>query len=280
MRPALRTWADYATLGGESKAMDGLEITFLGTGTSHGIPVIGCSCSICHSPDLRDKRLRTAIHVRSPEMSFCVDTPPDFRQQCLREGIVELDAVIYTHAHSDHILGFDDLRRFCEIEDKTIPVYGSTETLKSLARVFQYAFDDSQKFRTYVRPEARPFGGAFELGNTKILPVSLPHGRMTTSGLIFSRGGRKLFAYMTDCQAVPPEAVEAARGAEVLVLDALRHVPHSTHLSIEEAMGVVRQIQPGRTYFIHMCHDLGHAITEASLPENIRLSYDGLRITV
>jgi len=260
--------------------MDGLEITFLGTGTSHGIPVIGCSCAVCHSPDPRDKRLRTAIHVRAPEFSFCVDTPPDFRQQCLREGIIGLDAVVYTHSHSDHILGFDDLRRFCEIEDKTIPVYGSPSTLKDLARVFQYAFEDGPKFRNYVRPEARTVEGAFHLGETKIVPVALPHGRTTTSGLIFWRGGKKRFAYMTDCQAVPPEAIEAARGVDVLVIDALRHAVHSTHLSVGQALGVVEQIQPGRTYFIHMCHDLGHEATEVSLPENVRLSYDGLRITV
>jgi phosphoribosyl 1,2-cyclic phosphate phosphodiesterase len=260
--------------------MDGLEITFLGTGTSHGVPVIGCSCPVCHSPDLRDKRLRTAIHVKSPEFSFCVDTPPDFRQQCLREGIVQLDAVVYTHSHSDHVLGFDDLRRFCEIEDKTIPIYASPATLHDLARVFQYAFGEGPKFRSYVRPEARTIDGAFHLGETKIVPVALPHGRTTTTGLIFWRGGRKRFAYMTDCEAVPPEAVEAAYGVDVLVLDALRHDAHSTHLSITQALGVVEKIQPRKTYFIHMCHDLGHEETEASLPENVRLSYDGLRITV
>jgi len=260
--------------------MDGLEITFLGTGTSHGIPVIGCSCPVCESADPRDKRLRTAIHVRSPECSFCVDTPPDFRHQCLRERIARLDAVIYTHSHSDHILGFDDLRRFCEIENKTMPVHGSPLTLAELAKKFEYAFAGGPQFRTYVRPEARPFEGAFSLGETRIVPVNLPHGRMTTSGLVFWRGGRKRFAYMTDCHAVPPEAVEAASGAEVLVLDALRHARHSTHLTVEEAVAAVDLIQPEKTFFIHMCHDLGHAATEAQLPDHIRLAYDGLRLTV
>lgn len=260
--------------------MGELDITFLGTGTSHGIPVIGCNCRVCQSLDPRDKRLRTAILVRTPETIFCVDTPPDFRTQCLREGITQLDAVVYTHSHSDHVLGFDDLRRFCEVEDKAIPVYASSRTLKDLARVFQYAFDDSQKFRTYVRPEARLIDGPFELGKTTIVPVELPHGRAITNGLIFWRGGRKLFAYMTDCQAVPPEAVEAAKGVDVLVLDALRHAAHSTHLSISQALEVVEQIQPKKTYFIHMCHDLEHVETEASLPGNIRLSHDGLHITI
>ena len=259
--------------------MGELDITFLGTGTSHGIPVIGCSCGVCQSADPRDKRLRTAILVRTPETVFCVDTPPDFRTQCLREGIVKLDAVVYTHSHCDHVLGFDDLRRFCEIEDKCMPVYGAERTLKDLARVFQYAFEDSRKIRNYVRPEPIVMTGPFDLGKTTIVPVELPHGRAITNGLIFQRGNRRLLAYMTDCQAVPPEAVEAARGVDVLVIDALRHTAHSTHLTVSQAMEVVEQIQPKKTFFIHMCHELGHAETEAALPENIRLSYDGLRIT-
>lgn len=260
--------------------MRDMEITFLGTGTSHGIPVIGCQCRVCQSPDPRDKRLRTALLVRTPEMVFCVDTPPDFRTQCLREGIVQLDAVVYTHSHSDHILGFDDLRRFCEIEDKSIPVYASRRTLDNLARVFQYAFDGSPKFRTYVRQESHPITGTFDLGATTIVPMDLPHGAMGTTGFVFWRGGKKCLAYMTDCQAVPPEAEEAARGTEILVIDALRHAPHSTHMSLQEASAAAGRIKPQKTYFIHMCHDLGHAETEAGLPENIRLSYDGLRICV
>lgn len=260
--------------------MGELDITFLGTGTSHGIPVIGCNCRVCHSADSRDKRLRTAILVRTPELVFSVDTPPDFRTQCLREGVARLDAVVYTHSHSDHILGFDDLRRFCEAEDKAIPVYGSERTLSDLSRVFQYAFDSSVKYRTYVRPEAHRIEGPFLLGLTEIVPVDLPHGRMVTNGLVLSRGGRRLFAYMTDCQEVPEAAVEAATGVDVLVLDALRHAPHSTHLSLSQALEVVERIRPGKTYFIHMCHELGHAETEGALPETVRLSYDGLRIQV
>ena len=258
--------------------MQDMEITFLGTGTSHGIPVIGCNCQVCLSSDPRDKRLRSSILVRTPECVFSVDTTPDFRAQCLRENVARLDAVIYTHSHCDHVLGFDDLRRFCEMEDKAIPVYGSRRTLDDLARIFKYAFDDSPKYKTYVRPEPRLIDGIFRLGETEIVPVGLPHGQTTTTGLVLWRGGRKAFAYMTDCQEVPAEAEEAARGADVLVIDALRHEPHSTHLSIGQALAVVARIQPGKTYFIHMCHDLGHAETEANLPQHVRLSYDGLRI--
>ena len=260
--------------------MQDMEITFLGTGTSHGIPVIRCGCEVCHSADPRDKRLRTSILIRTPEMVFSIDTTPDFRAQCLRERVTRLDAVVYTHSHSDHVLGFDDLRRFCEMEDKAIPVYGSRRTLDDLARIFKYAFDDSPKFRTYVRPDPHVIEGKFCLGETEIVPVALPHGRATTTGLVLWRGGRKLLAYMTDCQEVPAEAEELARGAEVLVLDALRHEPHSTHLSIGQALAVVDRIGPGQTYFIHMGHDLGHAETEANLPQNVRLSYDGLRLSI
>jgi len=263
-----------------SCGMDGLEITFLGTGTSHGIPVIGCSCAVCRSSDPRDKRLRTAIHVRAPEFAFCVDTPPDFRQQCLREGIGRLDAVVYTHSHCDHVLGFDDLRRFCELGDIEIPIHGSPATLADLARVFQYAFAPGPKFKNYVRPSPRPFDGEFFLGETKIVPVDLPHGRATTNGLVFWRGGRKRFAYMTDCQAVPDAALEAAFEVDVLVLDALRHDAHSTHLTVGQALEVVARMRPAKAYFIHMCHDLGHEATEAALPENVRLAYDGLKIYV
>ena len=260
--------------------MQDMEITFLGTGTSHGIPVIGCDCPVCYSADPRDKRQRSSILVRTPEMHFCVDTTPDFRAQCLREGITRLDAVVYTHSHSDHVLGFDDLRRFCEIEDKAIPIYGSPHTLDDLSRIFKYAFDDSPKFRTYVRPAPHVIDGPFRLGETQIVPVVLPHGRATTTGLVFSRGARKLLAYMTDCQDVPAEAVEAARGAEVLVIDALRQEPHTTHLSVGQALAVVGQIRPAQTYFIHMGHGLGHAETEAGLPMDVRLSYDGLRLSI
>lgn len=260
--------------------MGDLEVTFLGTGTSHGIPVIGCECAVCQSTDPRDKRLRSALHVKTPEFAFAVDTPPDFRTQCLRERITRLDAVVYTHSHMDHILGFDELRRFCELEDKAMPVYASAGTLEDLSRVFSYAFAGTQTFRTYVRPEPREVSGPFELGHTKIVPVALPHGRMITTGLIFHRHGCKKFAYMTDCQEVPDEASDAAAGVEVLVVDALRHSAHSTHMTIEQALDAVARIQPTRAYFIHMCHDLGHAVTEALLPDNVRLAYDGLRIVL
>lgn len=260
--------------------MGELEITFFGTGTSHGVPMIGCECAVCTSDDPRDRRLRAAIQVRTAESVLQIDTPPDFRTQCLRENIRRIDAVIYTHSHTDHILGFDDLRRFCDMENKMMPIYAAERTLHDLRRVFQYAFDGEFRFRNYVRPEAIPITGPFALGGVEITPVDLPHGRMVTTGLVFALGGRKRLAYFTDCAEVPEAAAEAARGVDTLVVDALRHAQHPTHMSVEMALEAVGRIQPRRTFFTHMCHDLGHKETERNLPENIRLAYDGLRVEV
>jgi phosphoribosyl 1,2-cyclic phosphate phosphodiesterase len=258
--------------------MQQMQITFLGTGTSHGIPVIGCTCQVCKSADPRDKRLRTSIRVETPGFSLIVDTTPDFRTQCLREEICRVDAVLYTHAHVDHILGFDDLRRFCELESKNMPILGSPQTLESLARVFQYAFDGLARFPNYIRPDPQPVNGPFTLGGLDIVPVELPHGRMTTNGFVFEKNGRRLFAYYTDCAEVPAAAEEAARGVEVLVIDALRHHSHQTHFTVQGALEAARRIGASQTYFIHMCHELGHAATEANLPPDVRLAYDGLRL--
>lgn len=242
--------------------------------------MIGCECAVCTSDDPRDRRLRAAIQVRTAESVLQIDTPPDFRTQCLRENIRRIDAVIYTHSHTDHILGFDDLRRFCDMENKMMPIYAAERTLQDLRRVFQYAFDGEFRFRNYVRPEAIPITGPFALGGVEITPVDLPHGRMVTTGLVFSLGGRKRLAYFTDCAGVPEAAAEAARGVDTLVVDALRHAQHPTHMSVEMALEAVARIQPRRTFFTHMCHDLGHEETERNLPENIRLAYDGLRVEV
>jgi phosphoribosyl 1,2-cyclic phosphate phosphodiesterase len=258
--------------------MEHMDVTFLGTGTSHGIPVIGCDCEVCLSTDPRDKRLRTSVHLQIGGFSLVIDTTPDFRAQCLRENLRRVDAVLYTHSHVDHIAGFDDLRRFCELENKALPVMGSPQTLENLARVFHYAFHAETRYPNYVHPDPRPIKGPFEIGGLDVVPVDLPHGRMVTTGFVFSRGPRRIFAYFTDCAGVPPQAEEAARGVEVLVIDGLRHHSHSTHLTVQGALEAACRIGAAQTYMIHMCHDLGHAVTEAGLPENVRLSHDGLRL--
>jgi phosphoribosyl 1,2-cyclic phosphate phosphodiesterase len=261
------------------KVAAGLEITFLGTGTSQGVPMIACDCEVCHSEDPRDTRLRTAARIRTPEIEFIIDTPPDFRTQALRENIRRIDAVLYTHSHTDHVMGFDDLRRYCETQDREMPLYATPGVLDDFRRIFQFAFNGSTGgFRNYIRPQVHEITGPFSLGDLEVTPVQLPHGRYDTTGFVFSKSGQPLLAYYTDCNAVPPAAIEAARGVEVLVIDALRHKPHPTHMSVQQAMDAAETMGAKRTFFTHMCHDLGHATTEAGLPPQVRMAFDGLRV--
>lgn len=261
--------------------MGELELIFLGTGTSQGVPVIGCDCFTCTSKDPRDQRFRTSILLRSEKFCLVVDTPPDFRTQCLRENIRRVDAVLYTHAHTDHVMGFDDLRRFCELTDSDLPIYGVSQTLMEMKRIFPYAFEGAPAlFKNYMRACSREILGTFSLADFQVVPVSLPHGRFTTTGFVFYHKQRKVLAYYTDCAGVPPEAEEAASGAEVLVLDALRHVPHPTHLTVRDAVKAAQRLAVKNCYFTHMSHDLKHEETEADLPPGIRLAYDGLRLRI
>ena len=258
--------------------MPSLELTFLGTGTSQGVPVIGCDCAVCLSEDPRDNRTRTSVLVKTPDAHFVIDTTPDFRTQCLREGVKRLDAALFTHAHTDHIMGFDDMRRFCELEDRKMPVYAAPATMEQLRNCYRYAFDEPQPWKNYLRLDPRPIQGPFELGTTTIVPVDLPHGKINTIGFVLYRRGEKLLAYFTDCASVPDAAMKAAEGAEILVLDALREAPHPTHMNFEQAFEAARLINPQRTYFIHLCHDVSHARKETELSENHFLAYDGLKI--
>ena len=260
--------------------MPSLDLTFLGTGTSQGVPVIGCDCAVCRSADPRDHRTRTSLLVRTPERHFVIDTAPDFRIQCLRERITRLDAALFTHAHTDHIMGFDDMRRFCEMEDRKMPVFASPATMEGLRNTFRYAFDDPQPWKNDLRLAPEEISGPFQLGDTTVVPVDLPHGKFTTTGFVLHRGGRKLLAYFTDCSGLPGEAVEAAHGVEILVLDALRERPHPTHMNFQQALEASLAVSPGKTYLIHLCHEVSHAAKETMLPERCHLAYDGLNINV
>ncbi len=260
--------------------MPSLEVTFLGTGTSHGVPVIGCDCAVCHSPDPRDHRTRTSLLVRASDRHFVIDTAPDFRAQCLRERVSRLDAALFTHAHTDHIMGFDDMRRFCEMEDRSMPVFASESTMTGLRNTFRYAFDDPQPWKNYLRLSPEVISGPFQIGDTTVVPVDLPHGKFTTTGYVLYREGVKLLAYFTDCASVPPEGIEAAKGTEVLVLDALRDRPHPTHMNFELAIAAAEAISPAKTYFVHLCHEISHAEKEQTLPMDCHIAYDGLTIMV
>lgn len=261
--------------------MADFQITFLGTGTSQGVPMIACDCPVCSSTDPRDNRTRASVFVRTPEAAFVLDTGPDFRAQCLRERIRGLDAVVYTHAHTDHIMGFDDLRRFCDLHpENKMPIYASPETMAALKRCFQFAFDGTARFPGYINPEPHLVEGPFWIGETEITPLPVPHGSITVNGYLFARRGRRLFAYLSDCKAVSEEVREKIAGVEALTLDALRRRPHPTHMSLDEALEVAAAVWPGQTWLTHLCHDLGHAETEKTLPAGVRIAYDGLRVTL
>ena len=260
--------------------MASLEITFLGTGTSQGVPIIGCDCPVCCSTDPRDQRSRTSLLVMAPDLHFVIDTAPEFRMQCLREGVTSLDAALITHAHTDHIMGFDDMRRFCEMDDKEMPIYASAETMEGLRNTFRYAFDEPQPWKNYLRLAPNLIRGPFQLGETTVVPVDLPHGKFTTTGYVFHRNGQKLLAYFTDCSELPTAAVEAARGAELLVLDALRDRPHPTHMNFDQAIAASRLVRPASTRFIHLCHEVFHKEKELELPPGFHLAYDGLKLSL
>ena len=257
--------------------MADLTITFLGTGTSHGVPMIGCDCAVCRSGDPRDRRTRSSIYVETPECAWVVDTGTDFRAQALRENIRRLDAVVYTHSHTDHVVGFDDLRPFC-MSDCDLPIHASSETMADLARMFTFAFNGQNRFPGYMRPEPHIIDGPFRLGETELTPLLVLHGRAHVNGFLFSRGGVPLAAYLSDCKTVPDAVMERIRGVRVLIIDALRHRPHPTHLHVAGALEISARTAPERTFFTHLCHELGHAETEAALPENVRIAYDGLKL--
>jgi phosphoribosyl 1,2-cyclic phosphate phosphodiesterase len=259
--------------------MGDLTITFLGTGTSQGVPVVGCDCGVCRSSDSRDNRTRSSVYVESPECAWVIDTGPDFRNQCLREGIRRLDAVVYTHSHTDHIMGFDDLRVFCP-ESRELPIYASAATMADLQRVFEFAFNGRNRFPGYVLPMPHVVSGPFLLGATELVPLPVKHGRAEVFGYLFRRNGEKLAAYLSDCKEVPDEIVEIMRGARVLIVDALRRRPHPTHFCFDEALDLAREAAVGETWFTHLCHEVLHADVEKELPPNVRIGYDGLKLEV
>lgn len=249
------------------------RLTFLGTGTSHGVPVIGCDCPVCSSTDPRNDRTRSSVLVEWEGRNLLVDTATELRLQARRASLRRVDAILYTHSHADHICGLDDVRRFNDIQRTSIPCYGTRETVDNLARQFWYAFADTQLGGGKPRLEliaVDPRQPPTVLG-LPVVPVPVWHGRLEVLGYRFGDLG-----YVTDVSAIPDESLALLEGLDVLVLDALRWRPHPTHFSVDQALEVVRLLKPRRTFFTHICHDLDHAQTEASLPDDVRLAYDGL----
>lgn len=258
--------------------MSSFKITFLGTGTSVGVPMIGCDCETCRSADPRDKRLRSSIYIETPEASWVVDTGPDFRTQALRANLRHLDAALYTHPHMDHLTGFDELRRFTIGEHEVMPVYAMPSCLMVIERMYEFAFNGQNRYRGYLKPEPRPIEGPFYLGGTLITPLPVLHGKVETMGYLFSREGRKLCAYIPDCKVVLPESMEALQGVDTLVVDALRYTEHFTHMNFTEALEVQRRLQPRQTWFTHIACEILHSRDEPKLPEGVKIAYDGLQL--
>lgn len=253
-----------------------LRVTVLGSGTSVGVPTIGCSCDVCTSADLRDKRLRPSVWVQFGGRSIVIDTGPDFRYQALRARIPRVDAVLFTHAHADHIMGLDDVRPFNFRQQGPIPIYGAAETLEAVRRCFAYIFAVEPKQSWVPKLELRTLDGTeFDLFGAGCVPVPVKHGDGDVLGFRFGR-----FAYLTDHSEIPPPSMDLLHGLDVLFLDALRHKPHPTHSTVDRSLDTVRRLSPKRAYFTHIGHDLRHERTEQLLPPHVRLAYDGLEVEV
>lgn len=256
-----------------------MKLTFLGTGTSFGVPQVGCACAVCRSTDPRDRRTRIAALVEAHGTRLLIDTPPELRMQLIAAGVSQVDAVLFTHDHADHTHGIDDVRPL-SVRGGVLPMYGPAETLAALARRFPYVFDAAMKpIPGTSKPEgsthALEAGVTTRIGALDVTPVDVPHGRVRVFGYRIGP-----LAFVTDAKSLPPEAVAVLRGAKVLVLNALFRRTHPTHLSVSEAVAAAREIGAERTYLIHLTHETAHAELEAELPPDIRPAYDGLTVEI
>ena len=256
------------------------SITFLGTGTSVGVPVIGCSCPVCGSTDPLNNRTRSSIIVRSGEICILVDSGPDLREQALREKLTRLDAVLYTHCHVDHVVGFDELRAFCWARESPLPLHASASTLGVLKTMFGWAFHESNTHRGYIKPDAREFHGPFSVGSLSITPLPVVHGTVDVSGFLFKDADGKRIAYLPDVKEVPEETLALMSGLDLLIIDALRDSPHPTHLSVSEACAISDRLSPRETLLTHLSHDLDHHELSSRLPHGILPAHDGLTIRI
>ncbi len=254
-----------------------MKLTFLGTGTSSGIPIIGCTCKVCLSKDFRDKRQRCATLLQIGDQNILIDGGPDIRNQLIKERVQYIDGVIITHSHFDHVFGLDDLRPFTF--NNNIPLYADSNSMKDIKKVFPYIFDQTNvqigggltQFDDII---VNPYE-EFKIDDTTVLPLSIMHGRLPILGYKIGN-----LAYLTDVKTLPEKTIQMIQGVDTLVLNCLRPRLHPTHLNFDEALNYIKQINPKRTYFIHMDHEISHQEWENILPDNVYVSYDGLQIDI
>lgn len=248
-------------------------LTVLGSGTSMGVPTIGCTCRVCTSADPRDYRTRPSIMLEYADRCVLIDTTPDFRQQAIRERIRQIDAIVYTHAHADHILGLDDVRPLSFRRPGKIPLYADPATSEGLQKVFRYIFDGDYKYGGLARVEIHPIDGLLELFGVGFEPIVVLHGDAKIHGFRFGSA-----AYLTDFSEIPPQSMQRLRDLDILFLDALRHKPHPTHSTVANSLRLVEELRPQRAFFTHISHDLPHEETNRELPPHVRLAHDGLKL--
>ena len=256
-----------------------IKVTVLGSGTSMGVPSLGCHCRVCTSTDPRDNRLRPSLLLSREGQQVVIDTTPDFRQQALRVGLDRLDAILLTHGHADHILGFDDIRPFNLRQKAALPVYGNRETFEIIRRAFSYVFDARPTLSTIPSVTLNVVNGPFELMGVPFVPVPLLHGELEVLGFRFGRA-----AYLTDFSELPDSSVPLLQGLDELIIDALRDIPHPMHQTVEQALALIDRLKPRRAWFTHIAHDLPHAETNERLQKlgmhHVELAYDGLELDV
>src|SRR5215475_11952442 len=256
-----------------------IQLTVLGSGTSMGVPSLGCHCRVCTSKDPHDNRLRPSLLLSRGGQNVVIDTTPDVRQQALRVGLDRLDAILLTHGHADHILGFDDIRPYNMRQKAPLPVYGTEETFDVIRRAFAYVFDDRPTLSTVPSVTLNVVSGPFELMGVPFVPISLRHGDLEVLGFRFGRA-----AYLTDFSELPDSSAALLQGLDHLILDALRDIPHPMHQTVEQALALVERLKPKHAWFTHIAHDLSHAETTERLRklglQNVELAYDGLQLEV
>ncbi|HZS06062.1 MAG TPA: MBL fold metallo-hydrolase [Blastocatellia bacterium] len=253
-----------------------MKITFLGTGTSVGVPMIGCECTTCRSEDPRDRRLRTGLLIEHGERRIIVDVSTDFRQQALRAGVTRLDALLITHCHADHVFGLDDVRPL-NFRHGPLDVYASESTWEQMRRVFYYIFEAKHVGGGLPQLEPHVIDGEFEVCGLRVTPIPVIHGRSEVTAFRFGDGQHEV-AFVTDCNAIPDESLEKLRGLDLLILDALRLKPHPTHLHLEQSLAYIAELQPRRALLTHIGHDIRHKEVNQHLPHGTELAYDELEI--